>query len=156
MGGFSEKVIFFSTPPGEEEAGRNARDRHPAGFGAAGAVEYVDVVGRRRDLAETGQRRADYVHPPDHFVRAAVGVDAVDQQGQDLKGLRAAAAYVGKAAGDIVEDQAERLFWRFNSSIASRGAWGRARAGGLTMVLPCAPPRGSPTRGGRGVGGRKF
>ena len=69
----------------------------------SGGVASGDNFGKRR------QRSAHDIHAAHQFIRAAVGKNFVDDQRQNLKSLRLAAAGESEAAGDVVNEQAVRL-----------------------------------------------
>src|SRR2546422_4681060 len=100
---------FFDFDLLDQNAGRDGRDRDPAGFRSAGPVEHGGVIARRQDPRETGQRSADDVHAADQFVGSSVGVDAIDNHGEHLEGLGSPAGSRGEAPGDVLEEVAVRL-----------------------------------------------
>ncbi len=60
-------------------------------------------------FVQRNQRCSHDVHSAHQLVRAAVGKNLVNHQRLHLEGLRLAAPGKRKAAGDIVNQQAERL-----------------------------------------------
>src|SRR5580765_8441545 len=99
---------------GKEHRGRNGGNRHAAGFGAADTVENVLLVACGYDPGERGERGADNIHAADEFVGAAVGINFVNDDGENLEGLRQLARGQRKAALNVVEVESVRLVLFFD------------------------------------------
>src|SRR5260370_33895288 len=94
---------------GEEHGGSNGRNRNAAALRSANTVEDVLLVAGGHDAGESGERSADDVDAADQFVGTSVGIDAIDDYGQDLKGLWELAGGKREAALNVIEVQAVRL-----------------------------------------------
>src|SRR5207248_8750812 len=84
-------------------------DRDRAGLRAADTVEDVLLIAGGEDAVERGLRRAHDVDTADELVRAAVDVDAIDDERDHLEGLRRAAGRQGEAGGDVLKVQTIRF-----------------------------------------------
>src|SRR5579871_3391532 len=72
----------------DEHGGGYGADGDAAGFGTADAVEDVLLIAGCYDAVECGLRGADDAYAADELVGATVDIDAVDDQRDDLEGLR--------------------------------------------------------------------
>ena len=72
----------------DEHGGGDGADGDAAGLGSADAVEDVLLVAGCYDAIECGLRGANDAYAADELVGAAIDIDAVDDQRDDLEGLR--------------------------------------------------------------------
>ena len=84
-------------------------DGNGARLGAALAIEDFALVAGGEDAFHRSERRADDADAADQFVGAAVDVDAIDDERDDLKGLGRAARGDGEARGDVFKVEAVGL-----------------------------------------------
>src|SRR5258707_100863 len=94
---------------GEEHGGSNRGDGNAAAFRAADAVEDVLLVASGHDAGERGERGADDIDAAHQFIGASISVNAIDDHGQGLEGLRKLARSEREAALNVIEVQAVRL-----------------------------------------------
>src|SRR5215469_13159213 len=71
----------------DQHGGRNSGDGDGAGLGAAFTVKDFAFVSCSEDAIERGLRCSDDAYAADELVWAAIGVDAVDDERDDLEGL---------------------------------------------------------------------
>src|SRR6266849_8205736 len=94
---------------GEEHGGSHGGDGNAATFRAADTVEDVLLVAGGHDAGKRGKRSSNNIHAADQLIGTAVGVDAINDHGQNLKGLGKLASGEGEAALNVVEVEAVGL-----------------------------------------------
>src|SRR5579871_6366191 len=78
----------------DQHGGGDCADRNATGFGTADSVEDILLIAGCDDAVERGLRGADDAYAADELIGAAIDVDAIDDQRDDLEGLwRAAGGY---------------------------------------------------------------
>src|SRR6266403_2015041 len=99
---------------GEEHGGSYGGDRDTAAFRAADTVEDVLLVAGGHDAGESGEGSADDIYAANQFIGTAIGIHAIDDHREDLKGLRELTGGQGEAALDVVEIEAVGLALAFH------------------------------------------